>query len=296
MSNPTKYVASSVRTAYIASIIGLTLVLFVLGIGVVGIYTAKSYKKMIVEQTIMDVFFKKQVNDADKMRLEKDIKQMPFVLTADKKSPEEALDIVRGDMDLDEADDLLDESPIPTSIMINIKEEYVSVDSLDKYAALIENNYSDIVLETHYDRITVKNIARKTRTPLIIILSLSGLLLLVAVALIHNTIRLAIYSKRFSLKTMTLVGAKTGFIRRPFLMNAVLQGFLAGVFAVSLIVLVVYLFDKLKFIDFETDNRMDSMSFIYIFGTLILFGVLISFVSTFFALRRYIRIKTDNLY
>jgi len=133
-------------------------------------------------------------------------------------------------------------------------------------------------------------------------LLLSGALLLVATLLIYNTIRLAVFSKRFLLRTMQLVGAKSSFIRRPFLYRSIYQGFISGMLAITALVALWYLFIHLNptiIVNLSTNSALlqkELMEFGIIASGILFIGVLISFGSTYFALNKYIWIKSEKLY
>ena len=117
----------------------------------------------------------------------------------------------------------------------------------------------------------------------------------IAVAMINNTIRLSVYSKRFLIKTMTLVGARPAFIRRPFMLSAVVQGSIAGLIAISMhmglaLLAIRYAADVIEF------EFLDLRVILILFGGIVALGIIIACLSTFFALRKYLRIKMDNLY
>lgn len=297
MSNPSKYVSRSVRTAYIASVIGLTLVLMFFGLLAWGLLKANEFTTMVRETTEVDVFMLDRAPEADKIRLEKALMEMPFVKSADKISSKEALEVISTKDDgLEEIAEFAEEDAIPPSILIKVKADYVNLDTLERYEAYIEKNFSDVVLDVHFKKSQVEALDQSTKKPVYFVLIITALLLVIAVALINNTIRLAIYSNRFSLKTMTLVGAKSGYIRRPYLLNSVIQGLISGILALGLLVAFVYVLTELDIIHISTVQLIGGKLFLYIFGILTALGIVISFVSTFFALRKYIRIKTDNLY
>ena len=144
--------------------------------------------------------------------------------------------------------------------------------------------YSPDLLKTVND-----NIKRIT----LVFLAFSVLLLLISIALINNTIRLAIFSKRFIIKTMKLVGATPGFIRRPFVYNGIIQGLLASLIAISIIIaIIVSLKEELP----EFFELQDLISFGVVFSGITVLGVFISWASTHMAVRRYIRLKSDDVY
>ena len=124
-------------------------------------------------------------------------------------------------------------------------------------------------------------------------MSVALLLILVAFALINNTIRLALYSKRFSIKTMQLVGATSSYIRKPFLWQSIGIGAVSGVIAISLLFGLMFSLNNMVSV-FEIN--LDFKYFLILIGTLIFFGVCITFISTWFALNKFLRMKLDDLY
>ena len=124
-------------------------------------------------------------------------------------------------------------------------------------------------------------------------LAFSAILTFIAVTLINNTIRLAMYSRRFIIRTMQLVGATRGFIRRPYIFSGLLQGFLGGVIAVILIAITVYFGEK----EIPELREMRDLRLLGILaGAIVLGGVILSWICTFFAVRKYLNLKTDSLY
>ena len=119
------------------------------------------------------------------------------------------------------------------------------------------------------------------------------LLILIAVAMINNTIRLALYSKRFSIKTMQLVGATSSYIRRPFLLNSIFIGFVSGIISLALLFGVFYALNNI--ID-SIEISYSINAFLTLLGSLVFIGIFITYTSTFFALNKYLRMKLDDLY
>ncbi len=145
----------------------------------------------------------------------------------------------------------------------------------------------------NYDEASVENVNLGFKQVAMLILLVAGLLIIVAVAMINNTIRLALYSKRFTIKTMQLVGATPGFIRRPFLLQAILQGLISAIIGMALLMSLFYALDTiLKTIEITFEFN----TFLILFVALVLIGVIITWVSTWFALGKYLRMKLDDLY
>jgi len=134
---------------------------------------------------------------------------------------------------------------------------------------------------------------RNIRRIAIVLLGFSVLLLIIATALINNTIRLSVYSRRFLIKTMQLVGATRGFISRPFLVRGILQGLYSAFIAIVILGGILYLSQKEMP---ELINLQDIDLFLSLFGIVMLLGIILSWVSTHFAVRRYLKMDTDRLY
>jgi cell division transport system permease protein len=149
------------------------------------------------------------------------------------------------------------------------------------------------VKEIFYQKSLVQAINKNLNRISLILLGFSGLLLLIAVALINNTIRLSVYSKRFLIRSMQLVGATQSFIRRPFIFKGVFQGIYGAFIAIVLIAGIIYFaIQELP----ELVELQDINLFIILFSLIILCGILISWLSTYFAIRKYLHMKTDDLY
>ena len=126
-----------------------------------------------------------------------------------------------------------------------------------------------------------------------LILVVSGLLIIIAIAMINNTIRQSLYAKRFSIKTMQLVGANSRFIRKPFITQALFQGFISGIIGMAMVMTVFFALNNILDI-IEID--LTVIQFVFLFVLLIVFGILLTGVSTWFALNKYLRTKLDDLY
>jgi cell division transport system permease protein len=147
--------------------------------------------------------------------------------------------------------------------------------------------------EVNYDKSTVENVNLGFKQFVLLFLSVALLLIIVAVAMINNTIRLALYSKRFTIKTMQLVGATGSFIRKPFLWQAVLQGVVSAIIGLALLLTVFYAWNNVL-VSLEINYTLTT--FVMLVGSLIIIGIFITMVSTWFALNKYLRMKLDDLY
>jgi len=190
--------------------------------------------------------------------------------------------------------DFMGQNPLPASVDLKVKPAYTETDSLKILCAEIEKNPA--VRQVIWHPNMVAEMQANFKKISLFLLIFSGILLLIAVALINNTIRLAIFSKRFIIRSMQLVGATSGFIQKPFLVQSIWRGILAGLTAFFMIISILYFFrDSLK----ELTGVLDQQ-FLTAFGSLFLgivgAGIVISFFSTKFAVRKYIRLDYGRLH
>ena len=187
--------------------------------------------------------------------------------------------------------DFLGYYPIPPSIDLKIHSNYSSLDSME----WIETKLLAVrgVEEVDYQRVLLERIEERIQKITLPLLVIAGLLMFIAIALINNTIRLSIFSKRFLIKSMQLVGATRSFIRRPFIWQGIWYGVLSGLLAFSI------LMGGLIFLQNENPEafeRTDLLTFVQLFGIVVLLGIVISWISTYFAVNKYIRLRQDQLY
>ena len=149
------------------------------------------------------------------------------------------------------------------------------------------------VKEIYYQKDLVHLINKNIRRIGLVILGFSALLLVIAIALINNTIRLSVYSKRFIIKTMQLVGATGSFIRRPFLWHSVMQGLIASFIAILFLGLILYFSQKELP---ELVNLQDIGLILTLFVFVMLAGIGLTYLSTWFAVKKYLRAQADQLY
>ena len=182
-------------------------------------------------------------------------------------------------------------NPLPVTITINLNSEYANADSIKWIVKEIAA--SPIVKEVVYQKILIEKINTNAGKLGLIILFFAALLAIVAVGLINNTIRLSIYSKRFLIRTMYLVGATQSFIRKPFILKGVRNGVISAV--VSMIMLSLFIFVATRYIP-DLLVVQDENLLLLLFGIITVLGILISGFSTALSVRKYLRLKTDDLY
>ncbi|MFT7615075.1 MAG: cell division transport system permease protein [Parvicellaceae bacterium] len=302
-----KYSKRKSRTAWFGTLLSMSLLLVMLMIGGYFLINMDKLSKQVKEQVQLDIYFYDTTSEADVKRIEKEISAQPYVLNAIFVSKDSAMATIAAGIGEDHMN-LLDENPFLSSINVLLNEKYVHLDSVQKFETWVMDGNEELVEEVYYNKSQFESVNDSFKSIGIWVYGFSCLLLIVAVVLIFVTIRLSIYAQRITIKTMQLVGAKTSFIKRPFLVNSVLLGLSAGLLAVVMFVGVTYLLwefqPEILFGDVAAEsitlvgsiNQSDFMSFMYLFGSIIIGGMVISYLSTTFALRKYIRIKTDNLY
>jgi cell division transport system permease protein len=182
-------------------------------------------------------------------------------------------------------------NPLLSSIDVYMKADFANNQSIDILSKQLQKN--PMINEVRYQKSLVDMINQNIRTISLVILGFGSVLLIIAVALINNTIRLAIYSQRFIIKSMQLVGATRGFIRKPFINYGILHGFIAGLIAIILLVLTLYFAQKeIPELVILTDFTEFGIVFLGVIGV----GILISGISTYFAVTKYLGLKTQDLY
>lgn len=288
-SSPFKYSGGSL-TASVSTVVGITLVLVMLGYLSLILLSAKKLSDYFKENIQVQVFMKDDVNEAEIIGLQKWLDTQKFSSSADYITREEAASQMEQELGEDFVD-FLGFYPIPSSLDLRLKPEYASLDSLEVIEAEILSR--PFVREVIYQRSLIDNVNKNVSVASLYLLVFSTLLLVIAIALINNTIRLAIYSKRFLIKSMQLVGATRRFIQRPFLWKGVWYGILSGLLAFVLIISTIYFFrDQLPFLK----TIQDLTVFAELFAIVFILGILISWISTKLAVRRYIRLRQDQLY
>ena len=295
VANIDKLNKRGVKSSYVSTIIGISLVLFMIGIVLGGIFGLENVQRQAKESLRGDLFFKPELNPADIKQIEQELKTWEQFNEVFYVSPERAIEEFSGqDQNADNILEIFDgENPLPPTVGFKPKEKYATIEGMREIKSELLQAYSDRLDEVSYDESNVKSVNLGFKQFVYLIGSVALLLIIVAVAMINNTIRLALYSKRFTIKTMQLVGATSRYIRRPYLWQAIGIGVLSGIIAMALLFALFY----------ALNNTMSSIeitytiqTFLILLGSLLMLGVVITFISTWFALNKYLRMKLDDLY
>ncbi len=277
-------------SSYFSVVLSIALVLFLLGILGLLVLNAKSVSDNFKEQVILTIYLEETSKEVEIKQLEKSLAFSDFVKQTKFISKESAADFMK----LEYGEDFLDDvgyNPLKNSIEVNLKADFVTARRLDSIAesTLKKNFVEDIT----YDKDLVSLMNSNVKRLSLWILIISGIFTGIAVLLINSSIRLSVNSKRFSIKTMQMVGATKKFIRRPFIWRSIRLGIIGSLLALIGMGVVLYYVDK-SFPEFELIQNQLSIGIL--FSCVFLIGIFITWWSTFFATQRFLNLKTDQLY
>ena len=288
-----KYNKTGIKTSYVSTIIGISLVLFMIGIVLSGMFGLSNIQNQAKESLQGDIFFNPKLNDADIKQVELRIKFWGEFKKVWFVSSERAIQEFGG-KDQAEIIELLEgENPLPPSLCFSPNVKFANKQGMKKIKLKLLKYFPNQIDEVNYDQSSVEKVNLGFQQFVLLFLSIAALLIIIAVAMINNTIRMSLYSKRFTIKTMTLVGATGSYIRRPFLLKSVLQGLISAIVALCLLMTVFFALNNV----IETIEISFSWQvLILLIASLIFIGIFITLVSTWFALNKYLRMKLDDLY
>ena len=277
-------------SSYFSVVLSIALVLFLLGVLGLLVINAKSVSNNFKEQVILTIYLEDSSKEVEIKQLEKSLAFSDYVKQTKFISKESAADFMK----LEYGEDFLDDvgyNPLKNSIEVNLKADYVTARRLDSIAeSTLKKNF---VEDIKYDKDLVSLMNSNVKRLSLWILIISGIFTGIAVLLINSSIRLAVNSKRFSIKTMQMVGATKKFIRRPFIWRSIRLGVIGSLLALIGMGAVVYYVDK----SFPEFDLIQNQLFIgALFGSIFIVGILITWWSTFFATQRFLNLKTDQLY
>ena len=272
------------------SILGVTLVLFLLGIIGWLVINANKLGNYFKESIEIRTYLRGDLNPKDSVALMEYISSKPYIKEIEFVTKE----VARKKYMADENEDwskVLDANPLPNSINFKLKKEYLKSDTLKKIKADLEQQ--TYVSDVQYPVALVDNMNSNLRRIGIMLLVIAIILALVVIVLIDNTIRLAMFSNRFLIKTMQMVGATRAFIASPMNIKAVINGAISGVIAIiAVLFLILFIEKKLP----EMKAIHDTGSLLLLFFCLILLGICITLFSTYRSVIKYLKMTLDELY
>jgi cell division transport system permease protein len=284
-------VARKQNTYFLYAIFGIALVLFVLGIGAFLIIEAQRASASFKENLVVEVVLKDNTDGAESINaLQTLLKGKAYTKTVKYVSKAEAAKILQKDLGEDFLD-VLGYNPLYASFVLNLNADYANKASFKTVQAdLIK---IEGVQQVNVQAGILESLDTDVRKASLIVFVIAIILLIFAISLIFNTIRLAMFSNRFTIKTMQLFGATKWFVIKPFLGRGLVNGFAAGILASLMLGGLIYYLD---YVLPELGINQDLITFALLFGAIILFGVIISFFSTLVAVLRYLRMQLDDLY
>jgi cell division transport system permease protein len=278
------------RSSYVTLVISVSLVLFLLGVLGLVLINARELSDYLRESLSFSIWLDDEAKEPDIRMLQKDLDAKPYVKSTQYISKDAAALKMKKDLGEDFIG-FLGDNPLPPSIDVYLYAGYTSPDSVAKIEKYVR--VYPFVKEVQYAESLLFLINENVNKISLFLVVISSFLFLIALTIINNTIRLSIYSKRFLIRTMQLVGATRSFIRKPFLIQSAVHGLLAALVAMSLLMGMLYLIEK----EFLMMFSFESTYLLIILGVaIIVTGVLINIISTFFSVNKYLSISEDKLY
>ena len=278
------------KTIYISTIFSITLVLLMLGmLGLIMVH-AKNLSNYVKENIVLNIIVDEGAKETDVLQFQKELNTNPAIKQTLYVNKELAAKNLTQDLGEDFVN-FLGYNPLLSTVDVYLKADYANNKSIDALKANIAKN--PVVKEVIYQSSLIDMVNQNINTIGIIILAFAAILLVISVALINNTIRLAIYSQRFLIKSMQLVGATKSFIRRPFILLAALHGLIASFIAVIILLAILYYAQK-EIPEVIILRNPIEFGFVLLF--LVAIGVFITAISTTFAVSKYLSLKIYDLY
>jgi len=285
-----KYQKRKLISSYISVVISIALVLFLLGCLGLLVINAKKVADHFKEQVVMTIYLNDTAKEVEVNQLKKSLAMADYSKEALYVSKEEAASIMKAETGEDFMD-FVGYNPLKNSIDVYLKADYATTGNLTEISEGLSNK--SFIEEIRYDNDLVELMNDNVKKITFWVLIISGVFTIIAVLLINSSIRLAVYSKRFIIKTMQMVGATKSFIRRPFIWKSVQLGIIGAVVALAGMAVVLYYLD-LTFPELEL--LRNTILIIALFIGIFLLGVVITWISTFIATQRFLNLKTDQLY
>jgi len=282
--------AKKTKTIYISTVFGIAMVLSMIGLLGLILVEANNLSRYVKENIVLNIFVDDAAHETDVLQLQKQIEGNVMVKQTQYVSKELAARNLQKDLGEDFVK-FLGYNPLSQSLDVYLKAQYANNADIEKFKAELLKN--PLVKEVKYQKSLVDQMNENITTISLIILAFAGIFVLLSVALINNTIRLAIYSQRFLIKSMQLVGATKGFIRKPFMLYGIWHGLLGGLIAILILIGTLSLaYKEIPDLIILRNYTEFGLIFVAILGL----GVFISGFSTFLAVNKFLRLKIYNLY
>lgn len=288
-----KYQKRRLRSSYFSVVMSIAFVLFLLGLLGLLVLNTKNVSDYFKEQASITIFLNDDVEKTNIAAFEKSLNTKEYTKATKYISKEEAAEIVK-EQNGEDFMEFVGYNPLKNSVELYINADFVNSQEMDKIQQSLENN--SYVFEVSYNKSLIDLLTQNVRRISLWVLFFSALFSIIAMLLINNSIRLSVYAKRFTIKTMQMVGATKRFIRKPFIFSSIKLGFFGSVVAlIGLAVTIYYLneyFPELGLLDSDNDKIVLGI----LFGSVFLIGIIITWLSAFFATQRFLNLRTDELY
>ena len=285
-----QYQKRKLISSYFSVVVSIGLVLFLLGCLGLLVLNAKKLADHFREQVVVTIYLNDTAKQVEVNQLQKSLAMAEYTKEATYVSKEEAAQVVKSDIGEDFME-FLGTNPLQNSIDIYLKADYVTNKTLDGITAELSNKA--FIEDIKYDNDLVEIMNENVKKITLWVLVLSAVFTLIAVLLINSSIRLAVYSKRFIIKTMQMVGATKRFIRKPFVAKSIQLGVIGAILALLGMSVVLYYLDRTFP---ELDLLQNPILIGGLFAGIFLLGICITWISTFIATQRFLNLKTDQLY
>jgi cell division transport system permease protein len=282
--------AKKTKTIYISTVFGIAMVLLMVGLLGLILVHANNLKRYVKENIVLNIFVDDAAHETDVLQLQKQLDANPMVKQTQYVSKELAARNLQKDLGEDFVK-FLGYNPLSQSLDVYLKADYANNADIEKFKTELLKN--PLVKEVKYQQSLVDEMNQNLTSISLVILVFAGIFVILSVALINNTIRLAIYSQRFLIKSMQLVGATKGFIRKPFLLYGIWHGLLGGLIAIMILIGTLYFADK-QVPDLIILQNYTEFGIVFI--VVVGLGIFISGFSTFLAVNKFLRLKIYDLY
>ncbi|RVT98250.1 cell division protein FtsX [Mucilaginibacter limnophilus] len=282
--------AKKTKSIYISTVFGLAMVLLMIGLLGLLLVHANKISRYVRENIVLNVFVDEAAHEPDVLELQKQLEANIMVKQTQYVSKELAARNLQKDLGEDFVK-FLGYNPLSQSLDVYLKADYANNADIEKFKAQLLKN--PMVKEVKYQQSLVSDMNNNITRISLIILAFGGIWVVVSVALINNTIRLAIYSQRFLIKSMQLVGATKSFIRKPFITYGIWHGLLGALIAIIILMATLY-FAQMQIPDLVVLQSYTEFGLVFL--GVIGIGIFISGISTYFAVNRFLRLKIYQLY
>ena len=280
----------TLKTFYISTIFSISLVLVMVGLLGLIVLHGKNLSNFVKENIVLNVVIKENAGDNEIFTLQSNLEKNESIKSTQFISKESAAKNLSNDLGEDFVK-FLGYNPLSASIDVYLKAEFANKERIQKLVTKLKKK--EIVKDVIYQESLIDMVNENLKSISLVIIAFGFTLLLIAIALINNTIRLAMYSQRFIIRSMQLVGATKSFIRKPYIVSGMIHGLMGGIVAILLLLSTLYI---AKTEMPELAMLQNYVEFGFLFAAIIFMGIIISILSTYFAVNKYLNQHIDDLY